>query len=1221
MSLPPLLRSVAFAVGAASLALTALGTENQRADGASEVRYSRDVRPLLSDRCFACHGPEESARQADLRLDRFESATADLGGYAAIVPGDPERSELWLRVTEADPDEAMPPRDSHRPRFAADELRTLRAWIEQGAEYEQHWAFVAPLKPDPPRSAGVTHPVDAFVHARLERRGIDASPEERADLLLRRLFLDLTGLPPTPAELDEFLAQYSATGADRDAVWRAWVDRLFSQEPYRSRYAERMASPWLDQARYADTNGLHMDAGRQIWPWRDWVLRAFRDNLPFDRFVTEQLAGDLLPDATIDQRVASGFNRNHVITDEGGAIDEEYLALYAVDRVDTTAQVFLGLTMACARCHDHKFDPITQADYYRFFAYFNSNEEPGLYSQLPDPKRAFEPFLELPSAEQAARREELIAALEALRAELVAPNAEDHAALLAWKSALPERYGVEFAALDHVEARSDGGASFERLADGSLLAGGEVPETDVHRLTLRTDGRDLRLLQLDALTHDSLESGAPGRGPGGNAVLTSIEVEAVSVLDPTRRERIEFSWAWADYGQDDSDDWSVLRAFDPRHNSGWALGGHFDGSERSALFLAAQPFGFEGGTWLHVSLGYESIWAGLAFGRTQLRVASLNDAGVAALPLAQTRWFECGPFQLASATNAYDAVFGPESDTRLSPETEFASPAGAAQRWTYRPGYANGRVQALTGGTNVSFVGKELWSPEARDVAVSIGSDDGFALYLNGEQVAAREVPRGAAPDQDRVTLRLRAGRNSLVFKVVNTGGAAGFYFLPLEDDRELSGALPGALLDASSRADSAPDYTPRVGAVQPPLPELVLHAWRLEHSAAYAASLAREAELIEQQAELEAAIPLTMVMREREEPRPAFVLDRGEYDKPDLERPVAPGVPALFANDSAATGERTTRLDLARWLTSNDNPLTARVAVNRYWQQLFGRGLVATSGDFGYQGAWPSHPELLDWLATSFVESGWDLQGLLRTIVTSATYRRSSVTRPELADLDPEGALLATYPRRRLDAETIRDSALFVAGLLVEQFGGPSVKPYQPPGLWQEIAMLGSNTRVYERGTGDELWRRSLYTYWKRASPPPAMLTFDAPTRESCVVQRSETSTPLQALVLWNDVQFVEAARKLAERELAAGGDDAAVRNRMFRRCTGREPSTREAELLDAALRDFRARYRADAQAAAELISIGDAMVDPSLDVVELAAWTVVANTVLNLHATLTQG
>jgi Protein of unknown function (DUF1553)/Protein of unknown function (DUF1549)/Planctomycete cytochrome C len=1221
MSSPPLLRSLTGAAGVALLALTALGSGGLRPEAAPEVRYSRDIRPLLSDRCFTCHGPEDASRKSGLRLDRFDTATADLGGYAAIVPGDAEGSELWRRVTSSDAEVRMPPPAAHRAAFTDDELAQLRAWIEAGAGYEEHWSFVTPTRPELPASRSSDHPIDAFVRARLDDEGVQPSPEERPDLLLRRLFFDLLGLPPTIAELDSFLADYTAADADRDAIWLAWVDRLLTEEPYRSRYAERMTAPWLDQARYADTNGLHMDAGRQIWPWRDWVLRAYRDNMPFDRFLTEQLAGDLLEDATLDQRIASGFNRNHVITDEGGAIDDEYLVEYAVDRVDTTAQVFLGLTMACARCHDHKFDPISQADYYRFFAFFNSNEEPGLYSQLPDPERAFEPFLALPSPEQEAMRAELETALETLRAELTAPTDADLVTLDAWKSELPAQYGIAFADHELVDARSTGGSQFEVLEDGSLLATGEPPETDVHRFTLRTAARDLRLLQVDALTHESLAAEAPGRTAGGNAVLTSIAIEAISVVDPTQRRAVELVWAWADYGQADSDDWGVLRAFDPRHNTGWALGGHFDGSERSAWFMAAEPFGFEGGTEVVVTLGYESIWAGHAFGRTGLRLASLNEDGVEALPVAQTRWFECGPFDVASAALAYESDFGPESDTLLSPKTDFPAPEGGVQRWTYRAGFEDGTVQALTSGVNVTYLGKQIWSPTARDVEVSIGSDDGFAIYLNGEQVAAREVPRGVAADQDRVALSLNAGRNSLVFKVINTGGASGFYFEALEDDRALAGALPGALIDASSRADSQPDYVPREGAVIRPLPELILHAWRLGHSEVYAAALEREAELIAAQAANEAAIPLTMVMRELEEPRPAFVLERGEYDKPDAERPVEPGVPVLFASYSEAPAERATRLDLARWLTSPDHPLVSRVAVNRFWQLLFGRGLVPTSGDFGYQGAWPSHPELLDWLAVDFVESGWDVQALLRTIVTSATYRQSSTQRPELREVDPEGALLASYPRRRLDAEAIRDAALYTAGLLVEDFGGPSVKPYQPPGLWQEISMLGSNTRQYERGMGDELWRRSLYTYWKRASPPPAMLTFDAPTRESCVIQRSETNTPLQALVLWNDVQFVEAARELAERCLLEGADRPQTLRRMFRRCTGREPTAREAQVLEESLDAFHARYVAAPDEAAALLAGGEAPVDPSLDATELAAWTVLANVVLNLHATLTQG
>ncbi|QDU68137.1 PSD1 and planctomycete cytochrome C domain-containing protein [Engelhardtia mirabilis] len=1208
----------------ASLALAGAPTGGD-ADPRVPVRYSRDVRPLLSDRCFLCHGPDEAARAADLRLDTHAFATAERDGGPAIVPGDAEASELWYRITTDDAEDAMPPKRSHRERFSAQERELIRRWIDDGAQYEEHWAFVPPVRPTPPTVADFEHPVDAFVARHLGELGLAPSPEERSDLLLRRLFLDLTGLPPTPAELDAFQADYDAPGSDRDAVWLAWIDRLFGEEPYRSRYAERMTAPWLDQARYADTSGIHMDAGRQIWPWRDWVLAAFRDNMPFDRFLTEQLAGDLLPDATVDQLVASGFNRNHVTTDEGGAIDEEYLVEYAVDRVDTTGQVFLGLTVGCARCHDHKFDPITQEDFYRFFSYFNSNEEPGLYSQVPNPNRALEPFIEVPSAEQVRAREELASDLAALRAELGEPSEQDRAALAQWRSALPGDLGLQWVSTTLVDASSSAGTTFVELDDGSLRAEGPAPATDVHRITLRTDATDLRLLQLDALGDALLENGAPGRADNGNAVLTSIRVEARSVADPSVSEPVELTWAWADYAQT-NDDYGVLRAFDQRHNTGWAIAGHTDGSERTALFLADHPFGYEGGTEVTVTLGYESIWNGHSFGRTRLGLATLGEAGVADLPLAQGPWYQAGPFELPTATGAYQRVFGPESDTSLDPMLEFEALEGSPRRWTYRSDFADGVVTSLAGGVNVHYVAKEIWSPEDRSVEVSLGSDDGFTILVNGVQVAASELPRGAAADQNRVTLPLRAGRNALVFKVINTGGAAGFYFSALEGDEVLGQGLVAALVEPGARADAAPDYVPRETAAAPTLGASILHGFRLTRSPDYAARLAREAELVAATEELEASIPRTMVMRERMEPRQTFVLSRGEYDKADPERPVEPGIPSLFAGlatqGEAAGGERATRVDLARWMTSPDNPLVARVAVNRYWQLLFGTGLVATSGDFGFQGSWPTHPQLLDWLATEFVESGWDVQGLLRTVLTSATYRQSSRVRPEVAAIDPDGALLASYPRRRLEAEAIRDLALYTSGLLVEELGGPSVKPYQPPGLWQEIAMLGSNTRLFERGTGEDLWRRSLYTYWKRAAPPPAMLTFDAPTRESCVIKRGVTNTPLQALVLWNDEQYVEAARKLAERSLAEAEGDAAVLTLMFRRCTGRAPERAELAILTAALDDHRARYAAAPEDAAALVAVGEAMLaEGAPDPAELAAWTLVASAILNLHATITQG
>lgn len=1199
--------------------LFGLGAASAQAQEAAAVSYGRDIRPLLSDRCFLCHGPDVSTRQAKLRLDTFEFATAGRRGGPAIVPGDPGASALMARISSSDPDDLMPPAESHRKALNAEQQALFSRWIEDGAHYEEHWAYRAAERPEPPGAE--PHPIDAFLRFEMRRQGLQPAAQVEPELALRRLFLDLTGLPPTLEELDAF-ASDRETGTE-DEVWRAWIQKIFAEEPYRSRYAERMASPWMDQARYADTSGIHMDAGRQIWPWRDWVLEAYRNNMPFDRFLTEQLAGDLLPQATVEQRVASGFNRNHVTTDEGGAIDAEYLVEYAADRVETTTSVFLGLTMACARCHDHKFDPLTQEDYYSLFAFFASNEEPGLYTQRPNPNRAFEPFIEVPSEQDLSEREALTAELEAARAELAEPSEEDRLALAAFRRELPASLGLQWAQAEIFEAESQGGATLVVQEDGSVLATGENPEKDVHRLHLRTDAMGLQLLQLDVLGHESFTNGAPGRAANGNAVLTGVEVQAISLQDPDQRQDLAVRWLWADAAQT-NDDWSLYRAFDERHNTGWAIAGHTEGDDRMALFLVDQPFGFEGGTEFVLTLKYESIYANHAFGRVRVKLASLGAEGLAALPLAQGPWYHAGPFTLEEAGSAYEQSFGPATQEELDLGADFDSPQGAKVRWQFKPEFQDDELVSLPGGVNVHYVGREIYSSEARTVQVSLGSDDGFALFVNGEQVANRELPRGVAKDQDQASFELRPGRNSLVLEITNTGGAAGFYYRVMQAQERLGEDLVTALVDASLRRDQGAGFD-----------ESVAHAWRLLRSPEYAAGLARIEEYEAQSAALEARIPRTMVMREREEARMTYVLNRGQYDQPDKERPVTPDIPRAFGSllgpESAADGPRATRLDLANWMTARENPLVSRVAVNRLWQLIFGQGLVRTSGDFGYQGAWPSHPELLDWLAVEFMESGWDVQALLATIMTSETYRQSSHVSEEMGELDPENLLLARYPRRRLDAEMLRDQALYTSGLLVERVGGPSVKPYHPEGLWREVAMLQSNTRSYERGMGDDLWRRSLYTYWKRACPPPSMMTFDAPTREACVIQRSITNTPLQALVLWNDEQFVEAARVLAERSLLEALPEATETDelkadearlvRLFRRCTGRRPTPREVELLSSALASHRERYGDASEDASALLEVGERPASEELEVGELAAWTLLASTLLNLHATITQG
>ena len=1182
---------------------------------AEQVRYGRDIRPLLSDRCFVCHGPDESTLEADLRLDSFEFATADLGGYSAVVPGSPEESELWYRISLDHGDsEVMPPEDSKVRPLTSEEKELIRRWIEEGAEYEEHWAFQPPSRPGVPVPAQrdwVRDPIDAFVLQGLENVGLTPSPAADPATLARRVFLDLTGLPPTPEELNAYLEQVS-----RDPhAYEALVDKLLHEEPYVTRYAERMATPWLDAARYADTNGIHMDAGRQMWAWRDWVLEAIRDNKPFDEFVYEQLAGDLIPDATLAQKVASGFHRNHVITDEGGAINEEYLVEYAADRTATTGAVFLGLTLECARCHDHKFDPVSQEDYFSLFAYFNSNQEPGLYSQRPNPQRAFEPFMQVPSEAQTVAQADLQKQLEQVRAEMAEPSSEDAVAYEAYLAHAPEQYGVSWAETEFVSATSEDGTTLTLLDDGSIFAEGEVPAKESHTITLRTHETDLRTLLLEVLRDDRHVSGRVGRASNGNAVLSYIEAEAISLVDPNFRKPLQFVWAWADHEQADSD-FDVVNALDPDHGKVWAVGAHNVEGGRNALFLSDEAFGYEGGTELKITLHYRSVYSEHAFGRVRLTPGRIGEAGLAALPIADSRWYGTWPYKPTGEDEVgYDTVFGPEAD----PTIDFAKKyAPDDYSWVFVGQVRDGeRITSLPAGKAISFAGKRLFVPTERELELSLGSDDGIQVFLNGEMIHENRVNRGVAPDQEKVVLKLTPGVHTFVMKIVNTGGVGGLYYEARPPQDELGGPLVFALTPESTRALGANKLAQRMS-----------ETWRTQHSPAFRALLTRAGELETELAELEASIPLTMVMQEMAKPRETFVLMRGAYDHPDKNRPVQRSIPSALG--SLPEGAPNDRRGLAMWLTNASNPLLARVTVNRYWEMLFGTGIVETSEDFGLQGAWPSHPELLDWLAVEFRESGWDVRALLRRIVTSNTYRQSSRLRPEASAADPEGRLLASYPRRRLGAEEIRDQALYVAGLLVEELGGPSVKPYQPEGLWREVAMIQSNTRNFQRGDGNDLWRRSLYTYWKRAVPPPSLLTFDAPTREFCTISRGVTNTPLQALVLWNDEQFVEAARMLAQRTLAEEApadmgeflDDATDWRiaRMFRRCTGRLPEGVELTRLREVLEAFHERYTASAEDAAALLALGEAPLPEDHDPAQLAAWTMLGNALLALDETISR-
>jgi hypothetical protein len=1165
----------------------------EAAPDTSEIRYGRDIRPILSDRCFLCHGPDRATRKAGLRLDSFESATSDLGGYAAIVPGDPDRSLLMQLVAHEDVDERMPPQDSGKRSLAPDQVDIVRRWIEQGAVYEKHWAFEPPVAPEVPQVIAddwSRNDIDRFILEKLESRSLQPNEQADPETLARRLYLDVTGLPPTPEEMRAHLDDSSAGAYER------LVDRLFTEEPYRTRHAERMTTPWLDLARYADTSGIHMDAGRSIWLYRDWVINAFKQNLPFDRFIVHQIAGDLVPEATVDQIVASGFNRNHVTSDEGGAINEEYLLEYAVDRANTTGEVFLGLTVGCARCHDHKFDPITAEDYYSLIAFFNNNEEPGIYSQVPDPYRALEPYIEVPQPEDRERIEQLEGVLSALRAERETPTAEESEQIAPFVEALRSNGNWRWETPRVRTAVSEAGVELTAQPDGSVLAGGANPAADVQTFTLETESTGLRSIMLEALDDPTLPQGRVGRAANGNAVLRGISAEVVSRADPTLRRQLDFTWAWADVEQEEGD-FRVTNALRSDDDRVWAVAAHLIPGGRNALFVTREPFGFEGGSDIVVRLDYDTSYAEHTFGRTRLRVGTADESALDRLPHATTNWYITGPFLTSDGEEAYTTAFGPEEAGPLA----FGKRYGPFQ-WRHAPGVAEAQPVTLAQGIGAEYIGREIYAPTARNLELSLGSDDGIQVYHNGTLVHERRINRGVAPDQDQVTLSLQPGLNTLVCKVVNTGGAGGIYHRATADPNEMP---HDAVFFVFPEDRLNPARLARAN-----------DAWRSMYSPRF---LELTSQLQTAESEYQSVvkrIPRTMVMKDRAMPRDTYVMNRGQYDQPDLNRKVFTAIPVMLGSLKSASANR---LDLAEWLVGDENPLTARVVVNRYWELLFGRGLVETSNDFGMQGSWPTHPELLDHLAVDFRDNGWNHDRLMRMLLTSATYRQRSTVNPEARAVDPDNTLLGWYPRQRLTAEQIRDQALYVSGLLVERSGGASVKPYQPEGLWREVAMPSSNTREFSRSDGDGLWRRSLYTYWKRAAPPPSMLTLDAPTREYCAgTRRISTNTPLQALVLWNDVQFVEAARMVAERTLRQATTDRSRMELLHRRLAGDRPSLSAMQAMQEALVSYRVRYLASPEDAMKLIGVGESPVPDDIPASELASWTMLANALLASDAAI---
>lgn len=1147
------------------------------------VNFNREIRPILSNNCFACHGPDTGERKASLRLDEGDSAYSPLkSGHTAIVPGNPAQSELVRRITTTDDADRMPPAKFNKTLKPA-EIDLLTRWVAQGGKIEPHWAFVTPKRPELPAVRNTTwprNPIDHFILARLEREGLDPSPEADKHALIRRVSLDLTGLPPTPEEVDAFMAD-----AAPDAYEKV-VDRLL-QSPH---YGEQMARNWLDVARYADTNGFHIDNERYMWRWRDWVIDSFNKNQPFDQFTIEQLAGDLLPNPTVEQKIATGFNRNHMITFEGGIIPEEYRVQYVVDRLNTTSTVWMGLTMGCAQCHDHKFDPISMRDFYQAFAFFNSVPEKG-----SDGNRGnAEPLMKAPLPHQQKALEAVQADIDGVLAKMRAPVPELDAAQADWEAEAGTKVRARWAILDPEELLSTGGATLKERYDRSVVAEGENPDKDTYEFTAYTELTDITAIRLEALTDDSLPKKGVARSDAANFVLTEFEAEISPVSNPEQSETMAFSTANADYAQDR---FPVVNAIDGNPATGWAIDAKTE--NRTAVFVTSKGYGFPGGSKIRVRLKHESEHPRHTLGR--FRISLTNDATMA--PAEFGPWYVNGPYVAETGQLAFETAFEPEKGVDLK-----ATYPDSRLKWLPMPDLADGVEHKLVGEVAATYLYRVINAPSARSAVLAVGTNDAVKVWINGVVVHNNDVQRPLKADEDKIRVDLREGHNEILMKVVNYGNAYAFAFRRTEEN---VGDIPITIEQIL--------IAPQGGRSEAQLAEL-RDFYRSKNWGEWPALSAQLAEFNRKKADIEAEVPTTMIMAELEEPRETFILARGQYDQPtDKVTAAVPRALTPMPPDAPLN-----RLGFAKWLVDPSHPLTARVTVNRYWQHYFGTGLVKTSEDFGVQGEWPSHPELLDWLATEFIRTGWDVKAMQRLIVTSATYRQSSRMSPELLERDPENRLLARGPRYRMDAETVRDNALAVAGLLVPKIGGPSVRPYQPKGLWEEVS-YGDKTftaQVFEQDFGENLYRRSMYTFWKRQSPPPTMLIFDAPSREVCTARRARTNTPLQALALLNDPQFVEAARMLAERAMREAGPDSLQRViYAFKAATAREPQAEECAILVDAFDHEHVHYVQNPDAALELLSVGEAKRDETLNVAELAALTTVASMILNLDETVTKG
>lgn len=1022
-------------------------------DTASGPDFASQIKPILANHCWSCHGPDEQSRKADLRLDRRDDAIS----AKSIVPGNVAESLLAERIESTDPDSVMPPPETKKP-LTLEQRQLLKDWINSGAKYSKHWSFAPPEKTSLANN-GLAKPmwqhIDQQVALTLRAHGLIPSDLANRETLLRRVSLDLTGLPPTLEELDAFLKDTS------DDAFEKAVDRLLQSDAY----AERMASQWLDLSRYADTNGYNNDEDRQMWPWRDWVINAYRANMPYDQFLTEQLAGDLLPNANLQQQVATGFLRNQGHNTEGGIIQEEYRVEYVADRVHTVATVFLGLSMQCARCHDHKIDPITQAEYYRFFSLVNNLEEKqASYSNFV----GAEPFVRVPTAEQIESKKQLITQLDEFKSQL--QTKEQH---------------IEQTWATWVKANSD----------------------QVIEATLGTTQKD----------------------------YVDFEENNVSATQQIWEKPDQLIYVAGKQG-------TAVSIDNGKHLTSKQLG----------KLQSDRPFSIS--LWVNVpSLGSMAILSRMDEAMNFRGYDMLLVNGKIEVHLVDT-W--------------------PSNAIKISSQQTIAP-----NQWHHLTLTYDGSKKAA--GANLYIDGKPVkFDIPNNNLTGSLETDKPFHLGLR---------------------------EKSLPF----TGS--------IDELRIFDGVLSAVDIESLAQVQ-VPE--PKLTWVRNPLGELsedqrnLAKSWTREKIDPEHGQLQSQVvELEKKIASVDQAAPAVMVMREMNPPRETFILKRGQYDQPTTK--VEPGIPESLRVDGI--DQPINRLQLAKWLTHPKNPLTARVAVNRLWEQCFGVGIVRTSEDFGGSGEYPSNPELLDMLAMEFIESQWDVRAMLKQIVLSKTYRQASRMTPELKLKDPENRYFARGPRHRLSAETIRDNALAISGLLVRKVGGPSVKPYQPAGLWEDVTVERRGKYVADMGEG--LFRRGMYTFWKRTCPPPAMVSFDAPNREVCVARRSRTNTPLQALVLLNDPTYIEAARVFASDVLKSGGNDQLARlNYAYRKALARDIRPEEVPAMQELLELARSDFAEDANRIDAYLSVGTVGISGETPKLELAVWTVACSAILNLDETITK-